>query len=141
MLTQLNSGSKSTESMGDGGRQRDTDSAERAQRRKFPPSRENQGALPRWIPCYISSVKRLILPVCRIRLLICSEGFSRQSLNVLKPNKVTSNISSGIIFLTVGQRKANKKKEEALRNLPVTYLTFQKCESYTLQTPYSIKHT
>lgn len=89
---------------------------------KLLPTSENQGQT--WVPCYISSVERLILPVCRIRFLICSEGFSCQSLNVLKPNKATSSISSSSIFLTVGQKKVKKKKGAALRNLPVAYFPF-----------------
>lgn len=101
------------------------------------PTRENQGKIG-WVPCYISSVERLVLPVCRIWFLICSEGFSCQSLDVLKPN--TAGPSSSSIFLAVGQGKVKKRKGEAL-NLPVNISHLQQHGSYTFQTPHSIKGT
>lgn len=110
-----------------GGRwgQPDRDSAERVQRgKKVLPTSKNQGKTSWWLPCYVSTVERLILPVCRIRLLICSEGFSCQSLNVLKPNKATSTISSGIILLTAEQRKV-KKEGGALRGLQLHMSRFR----------------
>lgn len=80
---------------------------------------KTKGLTP-WIPCYIPSVERLILPICRIGFLICSEGFSCQNLNVLKPDRVMSSGSGSIISLTVGR----KKRKRHFRDLPVTNLTF-----------------
>lgn len=100
-----------------GGSQGDTDTVLRAHsRQKSPPTSDDQRNTSRHTPRNISSVKRLILPVGRIRFLIHSEGFSRQSLDVLKPNTVTSSVRGGIISLTVGQRRVKKEKGVAFRN-------------------------
>lgn len=124
-----------------GGSRGDTDSAESSQQTEVPSHQNDQRNTLRHTPRNISSVKRLILPVGRIRFLIRSEGFSRQSLDVLKPNTVTSGIRGGIIFLTVGQRRVKKEKGAAFRNPPVTYFTSRTRECETCQSPYGLAHT
>lgn len=131
---------KAQQSMG--GSQGDTDRVLRAQsRQKSPPTSDNQRNTSRHTPRNISSVKRLILPVGRIRFLIHPEGFSRQSLDVLKPNTVMSGVRGGIISLTVGHRRVKKEKGAAFRNPPVTYFTSQKRERETRQRTYGLTHT
>lgn len=122
--------------MGQLGGRRNRVRAERAQSREKPPPQQGRPEKPiaTHTPGNVSSVKRLVLPVGRIRFLIHSEGFSRQSLDVLKPNTVTSGNRGSIISLTVGQGRVKKKTGEALRNTPVTYVTAQKYERETRQT-------
>lgn len=106
------------------------DSGERVQERKVISHRESQGKVG-WVPCYIPSVERLILPVCRVWFLICSEGFSCQSLDVLEPNAAGSSgrgSSSSILFLAMGQGKVKKRKGEALNNFPLTFHTCSNME-------------
>lgn len=97
--------------------------------REFRRERENQGEIG-WVPCYISPVERLVLPVCRIWFLICSEGFSCQSLDVLQPNTAGPSSSSSIV-LAVGHGRVEKRKGEALNNLPVTISHLQQHGSHS----------
>lgn len=117
-----------------GGTQSQSQCWESSGQRGPRPTSDDQRNTAQHTPGNVSSVERLVLPVGRIRLLIHSEGFPRQSLDVLKPDTVTSGIRGGIVSLTVGQRRARKKTGEALRNTPVTYVTAQKYQSETRQT-------
>lgn len=122
MPQQLSDGGQASESRREPGRQRPR--GEGSGEKEVTSHQWRSGKTPWHVPCYVSSVERLILPVGRIRFLICSEGFSCQSLNVLKPHKAMPSISSSVTFLTVGHREVRDKEGEARWNLLVTSSTF-----------------
>lgn len=87
-----------TEKRRGGGRERERD-------------RPSKPGIQQYLPCYIPSVKRFILPVGRIWFPICHEDFC-QSLNVFQPNGAVSSSSStnSITSLTIRQRRERRFK-------------------------------
>lgn len=69
------------------------------------------------IPCYVSSVQGLIFPVCRVWLLVCSEGVFRQGLDVLEPDTATPGVRSSTVFWAAGQEKVREEAGGALTDL------------------------